>query len=497
MENAPDWFPFLCVHSSLNNAPFLGLFYQGSTISPSQGPSFKRSGQDNVQRATGYKQGDPILTQQYGYLTIPQQSISGQCLRKAPVAFLQNFNVNCVVPLRTCPSNPVTDVVIDGYNDAIQIEVTKEFVENLTDFITAPGQSSSFALNQYVSLGNFQAAASDVSCPNVTLAADYTFFWKGNAITKVTVMVQYGDVPLIPSATLTQRFSATFINSVNNSIPTEQASGNPGYQIGKPVIAGRNDSSGVTTNATLSIWQPVGNGMHCEKSTPVLFGEDFISGCLLEHDLTDFEDCSQLRKDTTEVFKPLVEATHVAMRGNSNPKDLKEWVEIIRTPIKNNNTNIVNSTSTCTDIPAELNIRIITAVVGAVEGILQREILGVEISFSTVTWQLQCGGGNVEACNDQTIRQSFPITSSVQFITIPAQPTPPMSSFQMNYTEYDCNRNDVCWQQLAYPLTRYYTGESYSQSVAKGMILVFFFIAAAVLGSPWNKIRQAWNKTTL
>lgn len=27
----PDWFPFLCVQSSVNNSPFLGYFYDGST----------------------------------------------------------------------------------------------------------------------------------------------------------------------------------------------------------------------------------------------------------------------------------------------------------------------------------------------------------------------------------------------------------------------------------------------------------------------------------
>lgn len=28
---APDWFPFLCVQSPLNNSPFLGYFYDGTT----------------------------------------------------------------------------------------------------------------------------------------------------------------------------------------------------------------------------------------------------------------------------------------------------------------------------------------------------------------------------------------------------------------------------------------------------------------------------------
>lgn len=35
-------------------------------------------------------------------------------------------------------------------------------------------------------------------------------------------------------------------------------------------------------------------------------------------------------------------------------------------------------------------------------------------------------------------------------------------------------------------------GEPYSQSLAKGLILIFFFITASILGTPWRQIRQAW-----
>lgn len=40
-------------------------------------------------------------------------------------------------------------------------------------------------------------------------------------------------------------------------------------------------------------------------------------------------------------------------------------------------------------------------------------------------------------------------------------------------------------------------GEPYSQSLAKGLILVFFFITASILGTPWRQIRQAWRSAAL
>lgn len=42
-----------------------------------------------------------------------------------------------------------------------------------------------------------------------------------------------------------------------------------------------------------------------------------------------------------------------------------------------------------------------------------------------------------------------------------------------------------------------FTGERYSQSLAKGMILVFIFIAVSILGTPWRQIRQAWHNAAL
>lgn len=45
----------------------------------------------------------------------------------------------------------------------------------------------------------------------------------------------------------------------------------------------------------------------------------------------------------------------------------------------------------------------------------------------------------------------------------------------MNFTEYDCNRNDVCWPELAFPITKYYTGENLLNSRNCAVFLLFPF----------------------
>ncbi|XP_036383688.1 tectonic-2 [Megalops cyprinoides] len=478
-NNAPDWFPFLCVTSPPENSPFLGLFYQGATVTPKRSASFQAPILTAPAPSGGYRQGDPIFTADEKYFTIPQQSMVGQCVDSAPVAFLQNFEASCVTYLQSCPIGPplltsaseLSVRVIDGRGGVVTVSVTFE------PFLSLPAVQG---------------------CGRVTIALNYTFFWRGNGITDITVIQTVANVTLNPSIYLTSKFSATF---VNGNITAQSNSGNPGYQVGRPVIggsvsAGDNDA-GTIQRMDISLWQPVGEGLCTSAGTKqVLFGENATAGCLLSLSVQDLARCSQLRETVHSTLAALVNATYVARKGNSNFSNLADWVNITFVPL-NASSPAVSPAGTCVGVPSHLNILVITAVTGLVGGQPQTEIRAMEVSYAASTWRMECGGGNPAPCLNSTIQQYFALSSAVTFIHIPTQSGPPKTRFQINFTEYDCDRNDVCWPQLAYPLTRYYTGEPYSQSLAKGLILVFFFIAASVLGTPWRQIRQAWSSAIL
>ncbi|XP_026715666.1 tectonic-2 [Athene cunicularia] len=469
MEYTPEWFPFLCVQSSLNNTPFLGYFYHGSTSAPKV-PSFKITLPTSPGKLfTGYRQGDPIMTEENEYFTIPQQSMAGQCAGNAPVAYLQNFDVKCLTNLASYKEGLPHDVRINsGTGDFIQQNVIYRTVTDMGKYITESE--------------NLHTA--EVLCQNVTFAEHYTFIWKDENIERINVTVFLGS--LCDGEILTQRFTVKFLTFKNTD--TAELFENPGYQVGKPVRAANMNVS--DTFGSLNIWQPAGRGM-CTSATytPVLFGVDSLSGCILEVGIN--EDCSLLRGNVTEKLNSLIQATHVGKRHNSSYSDLNDWVEIIRLDPFNSDTNVSTGSlkGVCPDIPANLNIRIIFADVGAVQGIPQQEILAVQISYSTVIWQFQCGF----TCGNSL--SFLPITASVQFIKVPAQPPIPMTRYQINYTEFDCNRNDVCWPQLFYPLTRFYTGEPYSQCLAKGLSLAFLVLLAVIMSNPW--FSKLWNSSLI
>ncbi|XP_077604111.1 tectonic-2 isoform X1 [Crocuta crocuta] len=464
VPGAPGWFPLLCVQSSLANSPFLGYFYHGS-VCPRPHASMEVYLHTDLRDFSdfGYKQGDAIMTVDKAYFTIPQGSLAGHCLQHAPVAFLQNFDVRCTTDLE----------VYQEQEDLVNVKIKNGVLGG----IVTPKVIYEEASDPDKFITGTEALLSNGLAPRkVNVEEHYIFRWNNNTISEINVKIIRAEINAHQKGIMTQRFTVKFLSY--NSGDEKEFSGNPGYQLGKPVRA--LNTNRVNNVTSLHLWQPAGRGL-CTSATfkPILFGENALSGCLLEVGIS--ENCTQLRENAAELLDSLIQATHVAMRGNSDYNDPSDgWLEIIRADAPDSGADpSVSVNGICTDIPARLSVRILISDAGAVEGITQQEILGIETRLSFVNWQFQCG----LSCEDKA--DLFPVSASVQFIKIPAQLPRPLTRFQINFTEYDCNRNEVCWPQLLYPLTRYYQGEPYSQCVAKGLLLVSFFMLAAFLSNPW------------
>lgn len=465
-RETPDWFPFLCVQSPPSNSPFLGHFYHGA-VSPRHDPAFEAHLHLDLRDFTdaAYKQGDPIMTTQ-GYFTVPQVSLAGQCLHGAPVAFLRNFDVKCTINLEVYQEQDGVvpeRVKIHTAGGLVTPTVTYEEAADLDKLISSPG-----------TLLNSGSAPK-----NVTVEGHYVFRWQNNSISGLDITIIRGEISAHQKGTMAQRFAVKFLSY--NSGDEKESSGNPGYQLGKPVRA--LDANGMNVTA-LHLWQPAGRGL-CDSAAlrPILFGEDVLAGCLLEVGIN--ENCTKLRENVLQRLDFLVQATHVARRGNSDYSDLSDgWLEVIRVAAPDAGADLPLSSANgiCLEVPAQLTIRILIAEAGSVEGVAQQEILAVETRFSTVTWRYQCG----LACEDKA--DLLPLSASVQFIKIPAQMPPPPTRFQINFTEYDCTRNELCWPQLLYPLTQYYQGEPRSQCVAKGLMLLCLLMLATLLSHPWIRV---------
>ncbi|XP_070759835.1 tectonic-2 [Enoplosus armatus] len=485
-ENSPDWFPFLCVNSPPENNPYLGLFYKGDTITSKPGLSFQKPVLSAPVPVNVYIQGSPIFTLNDQYFTIPQK-VLGRCVNNAPVAFLKNFKVKCVTLLRSCPTGSPLQTLPTDLSIKVKSGQGGEVIVDVIDEVA-------FDLSHFISSSDAAPSDERLVCENVTLALDYKFYWKGNGITSITLTHTVGTIVLNSSVALITRYSAVFLNG---EFMGEPNSGNPGYQVGRPVIAGNVDTldnnTGSIQRTSINLWKPESDGLcSTAEKNPVLFGENSTSGCLLPVSRQSLTQCNLLRETVYSLQAALITAPYVAKSGNPDPLTMSDWVNISFVTL-NSSTTVEDTTSSCYGIPSQQHIHVWSLITGMVDGIPQRDIRALQVSYSPSTWALDCGGGDVSPCVDPMESQLFPITSSVTFTDTPINTGPPKTRFQINFTEYDCNRNDVCWPELAFPITKYYTGEPYSQSLAKGLILVFFFITASILGTPWRQIRQAWN----
>eukprot|EP00066_Takifugu_rubripes_P024756 XP_011614022.1 PREDICTED: tectonic-2 [Takifugu rubripes] len=487
-ENSPDWFPFLCVTSPPENNPFLGFFYQGDTITPKSAPSFQRPVSSDLLPVNMYVQGSPMYTSNNQYFTIPQ-IVLGKCVNGAQVAFLKNFKVRCATLLHSCPTgfplqtapNDLRIKLKNGQGGDVMVDVIDEVAPELSEFISSK-------------TSNAVQIDGDRLCENVTLSLDYKLYWDENGITSVILTRTVGTISIFNNVVLTTRYSAAFLNG---QVTSEPNSGNPGYQVGRPVIAGNENNDIANTTIiqrnSINLWKPVSDGM-CSSADkdPVLFGFNKTSGCLLPVSLQNLTQCNLLRESVRSMQEALLDATLVAKNGRPDAQSMTDWADI-SFMASNSSTDAEDTAGSCNGIPSHQHIQIWSRISGFVSAVPQRDIIALHISYSPSAWTLDCRGSDIAPCEYPLKTHLFPVTSSVTFMDVPVDTGPPKTRFQITFTEYDCDRNDVCWPELGFPLTRYYTGEPFSQSLAKGLILVFLFIIASVLGTPWRQIRQAWN----
>ncbi len=154
-------------------------------------------------------------------------------------------------------------------------------------------------------------------CVNIVLEVQYRFFWSGESIDKVEVDIFLGNLTLIKAAEktshgptvpvrstfqdLSQFFSASFIHQNSKNVKPVQKSGEPGYDLGKPLILANLATSSKPgfkiESLGLQHWSHAKTSSLCRESSPrkVGFMQDTLSGCFIELSRSNFTNCHTLR----------------------------------------------------------------------------------------------------------------------------------------------------------------------------------------------------------
>ncbi|XP_067941943.1 tectonic-1-like [Watersipora subatra] len=365
-----------------------------------------------------YKSGDTIITLtqlSVGIFYVPTKlGVTNSCIDRNPAKFLHDYSSSClrnlIKPLRIeCE----VDISLHAHTLAAQLsdmEVKKRpdagasAADRLPINITGDTQPPFYNTDQQ-------------RCTGVVTEVAFTVQHEAGVLVSVSAHITISDL----SGDLTaveQKYSITYL-AAGSTPSTFQRSGNPGYIIGKPLLAGRRvndyiDLNGDRTQYLTMITASADGDCNSDRlrRTPVLFGQNFRSGCTWKLSDTDVSSCRDLQSDILEALLgpsgslASDNAIYIASFGNSSVLKAGDWVPVF----------VVNrmSDKVCVGISAHLEIYYSN--VGSLSN-PQAMVVGAELFLEYRDLNYVCLG---PFCRYQNIQQTqnLEMVTSVAFVDV-------------------------------------------------------------------------------
>uniref|UniRef100_H0WNE3 Tectonic family member 3 n=1 Tax=Otolemur garnettii TaxID=30611 RepID=H0WNE3_OTOGA len=365
------------------------------------GESFTSAFQTQLPSAF-YRAGDPILTYFPKWAVIsllrqPAGVVAGDlCADTNPAGFLESKSTTCTRFFENLANSCTSDSALNAasYYNFTVLKVPR----GMTDL-----QNIEFQVPvTLVSQSDPPVLAGNI-CQNVVSQVIYEIETNGTfGIQKVSVSFRQTNLTVEPSTSLQQHFVIHF-KSFQQRIaasPKGLRSGNPGYIVGKPLLALTGD-----INYSMTLLQSQGNGICSVKRHEIQFGVNAMSGCKLR---PKFPNCSHIQQEIYQTLHGRQKPEHVAIFGNADPAQKGEWTRILH---RSCGVSAMNCTSCCF-IPVSLEIQVLWAFIG-----LQSN---PQAHVSRARFLYQC-----QSIEESEVTQEVSLTTLVKFVDITQKPEPP------------------------------------------------------------------------
>ncbi|KAM6155767.1 tectonic-1 [Rhynchocyon petersi] len=285
--------------------------------------------------SSGYEYGVPLQTSD-SFLRLPSPLPSSLCTDGNPAAFLVNQAVKCTRRINLEQCEEIKALQIASYNSSeilkvpyskIKVPITVEsiIVQSLNQTLIRL-EGTHGLQPAFVSAGSLQI------CTNVVLGVKYRLtYTDAGEVTKAALSVLLGTVSS-GGVPIQQKFEIEFIQQNTKPVPL---SGNPGYVVGLPLVAGFQPQKGsgiiqtTDRHGQLTILRSTAE-QDCLAidgiRTPVLFGYNLHSGCKLR--LSSTVPCQLAGQKVMSLLKGQGFPDYVAPFGNSRAQDVLDWVPI-------------------------------------------------------------------------------------------------------------------------------------------------------------------------
>ncbi|KAM9622547.1 tectonic-1 [Trichechus inunguis] len=291
---------------------------------------------DSPNTSAKYEYGVPLQTLD-SFLRFPSPLTSSLCTDDNPAAFLVNQAVKCTrrINLEQCNETEALKMafysrpeILKVPNSRTKVPVTVQsiVVQSLNQTLTRLEDTQVNLQPAFVSAGNLNV------CTNVVLEVKYSLtYTDAGEITRAGLSLLLGTVSsgVVP---IQQKFEIHFIQRNTKPVPL---SGNPGYVVGLPLVAGFQPQKG---SGIIQMTYRYGQFTILHSTTeqdclaiegirtPVLFGYNMRSGCKLR--LTRAIPCRLAMQKVKSLLKGQGFPDYVAPFGNSRAQDVLDWVPV-------------------------------------------------------------------------------------------------------------------------------------------------------------------------
>ncbi|KAK6476549.1 tectonic-1-like [Huso huso] len=372
---------------------FIGYFFSSATVSQTDATSSSVESQ-----AAGYKYADLIRTLSEangeGFLKLPTTAATSQCADSNPAAFLENQATRCSRRFSVATDcTTLSALNLQSYQDFRILSVSKLIYK-------PPPRTAGISCRCMLGSNTFLQYKIKINIKKFQLNSSYFFFFFLSEITvdaKVSFILGALNSSMVPENT--------------KPVPS---SGNPGYVVGLPLVAGSRTAeypfacfscqpihirvaSMLNRFGMLTIIKSSSN-LDClavsGERTPVLFGISLVSGCRFRVPST--KNCTLLSETILGVLRGQGFPQFVASFGNSKPQNVLDWVQI----------KTENSVTSC-NIPLSLDIIVQWTKYGSLVN-PQAQIMNVTEKINSIS------------LNALTAGRIMQISSSVSFVDVSA-----------------------------------------------------------------------------
>ncbi|KAJ3303109.1 Tectonic-1 [Kappamyces sp. JEL0829] len=295
----------------------------------------------------------------------------------------------------------------------------------------------------YSSCTGGSASYLGTTCSNMVHKATFDFNYHTSNhlfITGVEATFYLATQTVSAGSYVSQSFRANF--QLDSTSITYPKSGNPGYVLGMPVLAGTQTTSAAassTATAVAYIPDPIygltlptdvqssTNGYSCPSTTnlqsrsPVTFGENSKGGCTLwlkYSDLSGAAACSTLRANIVALQTLSSQYINmIGMYGNSSVTNaLSEWISVLDSRPSWLTASTSDPNGSCSGLLTDFDIQFLYTALGSSAN-PQYAIVGARYQYTSGTFQWRCKT-NAACTNYNTATLPFPIRNSVSFVLV-------------------------------------------------------------------------------